>query len=106
MPNANDALLNLYKNRAFADFTYWQCHLFLYNNHTLRLLADRCGMKVRFIKQTQRYPLSNHLYWLANNKPGGHYKWSFLETESMDRQYGDMLANLGMADTVIAVFEK
>ncbi|MGG7153641.1 class I SAM-dependent methyltransferase, partial [Clostridium neonatale] len=42
IPNANDALLRLYKSQKFADFTYWSFHLYLYNKQTLKSLAKKC----------------------------------------------------------------
>ena len=30
VPHANDALLTLYKNKKFSEFTYWSCHLYLF----------------------------------------------------------------------------
>lgn len=102
VPNADDALLSLYECRAFADFTYWICHIYLYTLFTLRMLAEKANYDVVFMRQVQRYPLSNHLYWLSKEKPGGHYQWSFLEDADTDSGYGDMLARLGLADTIIA----
>ena len=72
VPNADDVLLTLYHNEPFSHFTYWSCHLFLYTATTLQMLFDQTNLKVNYIKQVQRYPLSNHLYWLANGRPGGH----------------------------------
>jgi len=70
-PNAQDALLSVYDNRAFAASTYWSCHLYLFTPSTLRSLARKAGLKINYIKQIQRYPLSTHLYWFARGKPGG-----------------------------------
>ena len=102
VPNADDALLSLYDNNEFANFTYWKCHVYLYTTETLRQLARQAGLEVEFIRQVQRYPLSNHLYWLSKGKPGGHVEWSFLSNPNLDCQYGELLANLGIADTIIA----
>ena len=104
VPNAEDALLSLYHSEAFADFTYWHCHVYLYNNMTLRRLAKKAGLKVKFMRQVQRYPLANHLYWLSQDKPGGHQAWAFLRDVALDERYGDMLATLGIADTILAGF--
>ena len=49
-PNADDALISLYKNKAFMDFTYWSCHLFLYNYETLKVLANQSGLQLDSIK--------------------------------------------------------
>ncbi len=107
VPNANDILLTVYKNEAFSNFTYWSCHLFLYTQYTLSLLAKQAGLKVDFIKHIQRYPLSNHLYWLSNNKPGGHNQWgNFIDSTTLTDAYEEQLASLGATDTIIAQFSK
>jgi 2-polyprenyl-3-methyl-5-hydroxy-6-metoxy-1,4-benzoquinol methylase len=102
VPNADDALLKLYKNKPFSEFTYWSCHLYLFNNYSLRKLIEASGLKINYMKQIQRYPLSNHLYWIANGMPGGHKKWDFLDNTNLKYHYELSLANLGMADTIIA----
>lgn len=106
VPNANDALLNLYQNDAFRNFTYWSCHLFLYTNHTLALLGEKAGLKLNYLKQIQRYPLSNHLHWLAKGKPGGHQVWNFLDSPELHNAYEKQLAAIGGCDTIIASFSR
>lgn len=107
VPNANDALLTIYENEAFSNFTYWSCHLYLYTQHTLNLLAKQAGFEVEFIKHIQRYPLSNHLYWLSKNKPGGHEKWgNFFDSKELNCAYENQLASLGATDTIIASLKK
>lgn len=101
VPNADDALLSLYHCEAFADFTYWKCHIYLYTMDTLRRLAKKAGLQVKFMRQVQRYPLENHLYWLSQGKPGGHFKWSFMENPALNQQYEMALTNLGIADTIV-----
>ncbi|EMY76331.1 methyltransferase domain protein [Leptospira weilii serovar Ranarum str. ICFT] len=101
VPNSNDALLVLYQSDAFSKFTYWSQHLYLFNNITLTKLIQQTGLKLNWIKQIQRYPLSNHLYWLSKEKPGGHVKWSFLENEMVHQIYESQLASLGLCDTII-----
>jgi 2-polyprenyl-3-methyl-5-hydroxy-6-metoxy-1,4-benzoquinol methylase len=104
VPNANDALLSIYKNRAFAQFTYWSCHLFLYIKNTLKILAKKSGTKINYIRQIQRYPLSNHLYWLAKGKPAGHKEWGFLDSKELSSAYEKQLASIGCCDTLVASF--
>ena len=107
VPNANDALLTIYENEAFSNFTYWSCHLYLYTQHTLNLLAKQAGFEIEFIKHIQRYPLSNHLYWLSKNKPGGHEKWgNFFDSNELTKAYENQLASLGATDTIIAFLRK
>lgn len=104
VPSATDALLSLYQSENFARFTYWSCHLFLFNASTLAKLAHKAGLKVNYIKQVQRYPLSNHLHWLAKGKPGGHREWSFLDSQELCKAYETSLASIGACDTILASF--
>ena len=106
VPSSDDALLTLYESDAFQHFTYWSQHLFLFNAETLRQLAVQAGLRVLSVKQFQRYPLSNHLYWLSNGRPGGHQQWSFLDTPMLTEAYAASLAGLGKCDTLIAYLEK
>jgi len=102
VPNADDALLTLYNNKPFSHFTYWSCHLFLYTAKTLQMLFDQINLKVNYIKQIQRYSLSNHLCWLADGKPGGHQKWHFLDSPELHTAYEKQLAAIGKCDTILA----
>ena len=102
VPNAADALLELYQCDQFSHFTYWSCHLFLFTAQTLSELASQAGFKVNYIKQVQRYPLSNHLYWLAKGLPGGHVKWNFMDSPILKDAYEKQLASIGCCDTIIA----
>ncbi|WP_338655529.1 class I SAM-dependent methyltransferase [Sporosarcina psychrophila] len=102
VPNSEDALLTLYNNEAFANFTYWSCHLFLFNASTLLELFKQAGYRVNYIKQVQRYPLSNHLYWQSNQLPGGHKEWSFLNDPFLEKEYESQLAAIGKCDTLLA----
>jgi len=105
VPSSEDALLTLYDSAAFQRFTYWSQHLFLFNAETLRRLTEQAGLRVLTIRQCQRYPLSNHLHWLSQGKPGGHQKWSFLDTPELERAYANTLAAMGKCDTLIAHLE-
>lgn len=102
VPNADDALLTLYQCEAFQNYTYWDCHLFLYTAKTLRMLFDQLNLRVNYIKQVQRYPLSNHLYWLANGISYGHKKWHFLDSPEIHAGYEKQLASIGKCDTLLA----
>lgn len=106
VPNSDDALLSIYDCDAFADFTYWESHLYLYNNVTFTQLIKKASLKIRFLGQIQRYPLSNTMYWLSRGKPGGHKDWAMLSNEKLDKEYESALARLGIADTIMAVVEK
>ena len=101
VPHADDALLTLYGCEPFSQFTYWSCHLFLFTVQTLESLAKQAGFKVNYIKQIQRYPLSNHLYWLAKGKPGGHQHWHFLNSAATNAAYEKELGAIGKCDTLV-----
>ena len=101
VPNANDALLSLYDNEKFADFTYWSAHLYLYTRESLKkVICNTQSLVIEDQGQVQRYPLANHLYWLAKGEPGGQNKWSFLDSPAMDSEYKKLLEEKDMCDTL------
>jgi len=103
-PNSNDALISLYKCKAFMDSTFWSCHLFLYNDMTLGEVCKQSGLSHHNIGQVQRYPLTNHLYWLARGKSNGQEQWSFLHSDELNDLYIKQLKSLNSCDTLLGVF--
>jgi 2-polyprenyl-3-methyl-5-hydroxy-6-metoxy-1,4-benzoquinol methylase len=101
VPNSDDALLTLYESKSFQNFTYWSQHLFLFNKETMAELIKQAGLKLNWIKYVQRYPLSNHLYWLAKGKPGGQKVWGIMNNDILDKEYESQLSNIGKTDTII-----
>jgi len=101
VPNADDALLTLYNSKEFADFTYWSCHVYLYNTETMKKMVNKAGYNVKLIKQIQRYPLSNHLHWLSSGKPGGHLHLNMLDNPMLTEAYEMALAAVGKCDTIM-----
>ncbi|WP_440650510.1 class I SAM-dependent methyltransferase [Candidatus Pelagibacter sp. HIMB1495] len=106
VPNSEDALLTLYENKAFQNFTYWSQHLYLFNDDNLKELAKQAKLKVEWIKHIQRYALSNHLFWLSKGKPGGHKVWKFLNNVYLNRNYEKQLASKGITDTIMICLKK
>ena len=102
VPNSEDALLKLYACDAFGKFTYWSQHLYLFNRRTLSELVRQAGLRLRWLRQVQRYPLSNHLHWLSRGKPGGHQQWAFIDSPGLGAAYEAQLASLGQCDTLLA----
>ena len=102
VPSSDDALLTLYENKGFQEFTYWSQHLYLFNASTMRSLIDKAGLRLNWVKHVQRYPLANHLYWLSKEKPGGHKQWAFMNDPQLNHFYEQQLAALGLTDTIIA----
>ena len=105
VPNSDDALISFYKSKAFKKFTYWSQHFYLFNEKNLKTLAKMANMKVNWVEQIQRYPLSNHLYWLSEEKPGGHNIWSFLDNK-MNLDYVSILRKGKMCDTLLISVSK
>jgi 2-polyprenyl-3-methyl-5-hydroxy-6-metoxy-1,4-benzoquinol methylase len=105
-PNSKDALLSIYKCEAFADFTYWGCHVFLYDENTLSTLMKQCGFINGNTWQIQRYNMANHLYWLSMGKPGGDKVFKDLSNEIQDKEYEKILKELGTCDTLMGEFLK
>ena len=106
-PNSDDALLSLYDNKSFANFTYWSPHLCLYNNETLRIAVEMAGFRINWIKQYQRYPLANHLRWLAKGLSGGGInEFQFLNTDELNNAYSQLLEDKGICDTIICSISK
>ena len=103
VPNSNDILLTTYASKAFQNFTYWSQHLQLFNASNLRQLAELVDMHCLSTKHIQRYPLSNHLYWLSQEQPGGHKVWNFLDSEALKQSYEAALAKVGKTDTILAL---
>jgi len=104
VPNADDALLSLYECDSFAKFTYWSQHLFLFNENTMKDLVEQSGCKLNWIKQIQRYPISNHLYWLSKGLPGGHEKWTSFER--INHYYQEILQQKKICDTIMVSIKK
>lgn len=68
---------------------------------SLEKFLEVAGFKVIEVYGCQRYTLSNHLYWLHHNKPGGHNEWSNLNTQILSKAYEEMLSVNDMNDTLI-----
>ncbi len=53
VPSSEDILLTFYENEAFQRFTYWSQHLCLFNDESVRRLAEQAGLRVVSIQQFQ-----------------------------------------------------
>jgi len=106
VPHANDFLISFLDLDSFKAFTLSSEHLILHTRESLTIFLQKAGFKNIIIYGHQRYPLANHLYWLAKGKPGGHLVWSHLRTLDLDNSYSQMLARLDRTDTLIAIAQK
>ena len=102
VPHARDALFTLYDSEPFKAFTFWSEHLVLHTRQSLKILLETAGFEQVEIRGRQRYPLSNHLHWLARQRPGGHEAWSCLNTTMLHEAYEAALAGIDRTDTLIA----
>ncbi|OGV63236.1 MAG: hypothetical protein A3K19_13060 [Lentisphaerae bacterium RIFOXYB12_FULL_65_16] len=106
LPHARDFLVTFLDNEAFKAFTFWSEHTVLHTRESLRLTMEAAGFTHVVVEGVQRYPISNHLHWLAKGKPGGHQCWGMLDTPEMNMAYAQMLNRLDFTDTLIAIGEK
>lgn len=103
VPHANDFLLNSLHCEDFKQFTLWSQHLVLHTRESLRKLLMFVGLEDIRIEGVQRYPLSNHLNWLANGSPGGHKSsLSALDSVALFDAYQNSLARIDATDTLVA----
>ncbi|MEX0452000.1 class I SAM-dependent methyltransferase [Spiribacter sp. 218] len=102
VPHANDALLSFYNLDAFRDFTYHSELLILHTRQSLKKTLEVAGFEGVVVEGVQRYPLSNHLYWLANGRPGGHEEWTVMDSQELESSYAERLKAMNMTDTLVA----
>ncbi|MBE3089026.1 MAG: class I SAM-dependent methyltransferase [Actinobacteria bacterium] len=105
VPHARDFLISILDIEAYKAFTFWSEHLILHTRESLNTFLQAAGFSRIVISNFQRYPLANHLYWLAQGKPGGHIYWHYLRTPELHQAYANMLSNIDRTDTLIAIAE-
>lgn len=71
--HADVILLSSYESDKFADFTYWNAHLFLYTEKSGKYLIESAG-------QVQRYTVAKGLF-------GGYDKWDYLDSMELNKVY-------------------
>jgi len=104
VPHANDFLLSTLNNDEFKQFTLWSQHLILHTKESLCRILRYAGFEDIRIEGVQRYPLSNHLNWLANGKAGGHKSpLSLIDSPTLTNAYSDSLARIDATDTLVAI---
>ncbi|MFB9172505.1 class I SAM-dependent methyltransferase [Roseibium salinum] len=107
VPHASDFLLSHLKSDAFTKFTVWSQHLILHTRESLKRLLLNCGYTDIVVEGIQRYPLSNHLGWLAMQAPGGHKTpLSVLDTPELKSAYQAALQKIDATDTLVAIAKK
>jgi 2-polyprenyl-3-methyl-5-hydroxy-6-metoxy-1,4-benzoquinol methylase len=102
VPHGNDALLSLYESEPFRKFTLWSEHLILHSRSSLEAFLKASSFAFQGIRGIQRYPVSNHLHWLAKKAPGGHHTWDFLNSPALVEAYAQALSSVDKTDTLVA----
>lgn len=102
VPHAKDILLcDLYLEE-FKSFTLWSQHLILHTKESLRKMISFCGYESVDIVGIQRYPISNHLYWLKERKPGGHKSYlKKIDHLDLNLAYEKVLKSIDSTDTLL-----
>ena len=104
VPHAKDFLLSAIDCDEFKQFTLWSQHLVLHTRESLKKTLEYVGLTDIQIEGVQRYPLSNHLHWLANRMPGGHKSpLARLDSDELYESYRNSLARIDATDTLVAL---
>lgn len=107
VPHANDFLLKDLNNAAFRGFTLWSQHLVLHTRDSLSRMLGHSGFDPVIVEGVQRYPLSNHLTWLSEGRPGGHKSpLALLDTPELTAAYEASLNRVDRTDTLVAIARK
>ena len=105
IPCVNDPLTSIYSIPAFEKF-YWSiAHHYYYSPDSLSYVLDRLGYPYR-LEAEQRYDLSNHMYWMAQGKPGGQGIYNNVLGDSVISAYRDSLKASWNCDTIILYITK
>ena len=85
IPNVDDPLLSLYKNKTFSDFYWYPYHCYFYDVNTLEVLLKKVPLLSYKMELFQRYGMINHMRWNLLKRPGNFaptiplidsiYKW-------------------------------
>lgn len=106
VPHANDALLKSYQSEKFKEFTLWSEHIILHTKKSLTIYLENAGFKNINLQGFQRFPLSNHLYWLSKGLPNGQNILSEFNNPELLKAYEKTLDLLEETDTIIATADK
>ncbi len=100
VPHARDVLFQL---DSFKAFSLWSEHLILHTKESLQALLQEAGFKNIEVEGFQRYPLSNHIGWLVDGKPGGQNRRPELRARGVEEAYEKVLKESDQTDTLIAI---
>ena len=102
VPNVDDILVKTYQSQSFKNFYYKKAHIYNFNETGLKYIFDQSDFNYN-ITFIQRYDISNHLYWLANQKPGGNGYYKNILSEKVNEAYIESLIDAKQTDTLFSV---
>lgn len=105
VPHANDFLIKKMNNLDFKNFTFWSEHIILHTKKSMKIIFESCNYSSYKFEFFQRYPISNHVHWMNEGKPGGHNIYSFLNDKCLTKSYNDFLIKNEWTDTLIGYFK-
>lgn len=95
IPNVDDPLRTIYRNKAFHKFYWYPYHLFFYSKETIQKLIPGTKVILR-----QEYGIVNHLRWIIFGRPGN---WN-PNIPVLDWIYKLILTKVfGKSDTMVVV---
>lgn len=103
VPHANDILLSVYNNEHFKKHTFWSEHLILHTKNSLKKFVESADLTVIKIYGIQRYPLSNHLYWIIMGLPNGQNVLKGFNKSILSIEYEKMLIKINKTDTLVCI---
>lgn len=81
--------------------------IFPYTDQSLSKVIEQSDKySIESAGQVQRYTIANHLMCLVKRLPGGHNKWNFLDSASLNEAYTDKLKELRKCDTLIYILRR
>jgi len=104
VPNAEEALVSLYRSKAYDEFVWQRAHCSYFSHPVLERLLRQHGFKPRSIP-VQRYDLSNHMVWLGEGRPGGLGRYREVFSEALEREYKDSLKRRWICDSILVIAE-
>lgn len=104
VPNGDEALVSLYRSRAYDDFVWQRAHCSYFTPRVLSGLLNRHGFKTRLVP-VQRYDISNHLVWLAEGRSGGQGRYKQFFSAALEDEYRECLRRHWLCDSIMAVAE-
>lgn len=68
IPNIEEPLLTIYKNKNYNKFYWYLYHLFFYSPKTISNILKLFPIKFKIVRK-QKYGLFNHIMWMIKGKP-------------------------------------